>query len=124
MIFFVKMLSSGTEKYWKKWGGDGLFGAAEGAWKGVFTAGYPRNPFKVSTPHGDKHQPAAQYPLPTSKAVRKMTCHIEYEVEKEAATGFFESICEDSQSPFEYNNLDTSSISDTGHWANNNYFKY
>ena len=41
-----------------------------------------------------------------------------YEVE--AATGFFESICVDS--PFEYNNSDTSSVSsssDTGHGANN-----
>ena len=49
-----------------------------------------------------------------------MGCHIEYDVEEEAATGFFESICDDSQSPFEeYNNSDTSSIPDTGHWANN-----
>ena len=49
-----------------------------------------------------------------------MACHIEYEVEEEVATGFFESICEDL--PFEYNNSDTYSVflsSDTGHQANN-----
>ena len=47
-----------------------------------------------------------------------MACHIAYEVEDEAATVFFfffESICEDS--PFKFNNSNTSSVSDTGHWA-------
>ena len=59
---------------------------------------YPRNLFKVSTPspRGNKHKPADHYPLPTSKSVGKMACYIEYEVDEEAATGFFKSICEDS----------------------------
>ena len=40
-----------------------------------------------------------------------MTCHIEYEVEEEAATVFLESISEIS--PLKFNNSDTS----TGHWV-------
>ena len=49
-----------------------------------------------------------------------MACHIAYEVEEEAAAGFFESICKDS--PFEYDFSDTSGVflsSDSGHWADN-----
>ena len=42
----------------------------------------------ITPPPGDKHQPVAQYPLPTSKALGKMAFP-EYEVEEEAATVFF-----------------------------------
>ena len=44
-----------------------------------------------------------------------MACHIQYEVEEEAGKVFLESFCENS--PLKFNNLDTSSVSDTGHWA-------